>query len=115
MIHTSIIIFGITGDLARRQLLPALYHLIADGVITNYTIIGVAPQVIQPTALWERAVQFMGAHDAQKLADVIAHTKLFAGDVTDKTMYQTLQKIILDASASKILNHLVYCSTPSHL
>lgn len=115
MIQTTIIIFGITGDLARRQLLPALYHLIADGRITDYTIIGVAPQIMEAKGLWERAASFMGNHDAQKRAAVEAQTKLFAADVTDKTMYKKLHLFLSNAHALGGSNILVYCSTPSHL
>lgn len=38
----AIVIFGITGDLARRKLLPALYHLAEDGLLPNsFQVIGV--------------------------------------------------------------------------
>lgn len=36
---TIIVIFGITGDLAQRKLLPALYHLVKDGLLHEKTII----------------------------------------------------------------------------
>jgi len=39
---TTIVIFGITGDLAKRKLGPALYNLAADGFLPGqYTIVGV--------------------------------------------------------------------------
>ncbi len=38
-----IVIFGITGDLARRKIIPGLYHLAAAGLLpTNYRIVGCA-------------------------------------------------------------------------
>ena len=38
-----IVVFGITGDLSRRKLLPALYHLMRHGVLpANTVIIGVS-------------------------------------------------------------------------
>jgi glucose-6-phosphate 1-dehydrogenase len=38
----ALIIFGITGDLARRKLLPALYHLAADDLLPEgFEVIGV--------------------------------------------------------------------------
>lgn len=42
--HTSIIIFGITGDLAKRKLIPALYHLVQSGTFSLVSIIGVGHQ-----------------------------------------------------------------------
>ena len=36
-----VVIFGANGDLARRKLLPALYHLEAEGLMPeDYRIIG---------------------------------------------------------------------------
>src|SRR2546430_14085015 len=34
-----IVIFGITGDLAQRKLLPALYHLLKDKLLHEHTVI----------------------------------------------------------------------------
>ena len=63
MKQTIIIIFGITGDLARRQLLPALYHLITGDPENQYAIIGVAQHVSDVAALWATAQPFMGTFD----------------------------------------------------
>ena len=41
--NTVIVIFGITGDLARRKILPGLYHLAVAGLLPErYRIIGCA-------------------------------------------------------------------------
>ena len=40
---TSLVIFGGTGDLARRKLLPALYNLAADGALPErFHLVGVS-------------------------------------------------------------------------
>src|SRR5690349_18350208 len=36
------VIFGATGDLNRRKLLPALYELSSRNLLTNFQILGVA-------------------------------------------------------------------------
>ena len=37
------VIFGITGNLAQRRLLPALYHLLKDNLLSEHTeIVGVS-------------------------------------------------------------------------
>src|SRR5712692_1192374 len=39
-----IVLFGATGDLARRKLLPGLYHLARAGLMpANYRVIGSSP------------------------------------------------------------------------
>src|ERR1700751_3609224 len=41
----SIVIFGATGDLTHRKLIPALYNLAADGELpAGAAIVGFAPQ-----------------------------------------------------------------------
>lgn len=37
-----VVLFGATGDLARRKLLPGLYHLSTAGFIPGCSIIGVS-------------------------------------------------------------------------
>ena len=42
---TVLVLFGVTGDLARRKLLPGLYHLAAAGLMpARYRIVGTAPK-----------------------------------------------------------------------
>mgnify|MGYP000879255533 FL=1 len=47
-----LVIFGITGDLAKRKLLPALYHLFEQGELPSQTrIIGVSRQPVEAELL----------------------------------------------------------------
>src|SRR6476619_8608040 len=42
---TTLVIFGATGDLARRKLLPALYNLAQDGALPGrFRLVGVSRQ-----------------------------------------------------------------------
>ena len=36
---TAIVVFGIMGDLARRMLVPALYHLYRGKLLSDQTVI----------------------------------------------------------------------------
>jgi glucose-6-phosphate 1-dehydrogenase len=54
-----IVVFGATGDLAKRELLPGLFHLAVAGLLpANYRIVGTAP-----------------SHSAQSGADFIEHAR----------------------------------------
>ena len=48
---TKLVIFGITGDLSRRKLLPALRKIISSGALEDIQIIGVSRQAIDITEL----------------------------------------------------------------
>ena len=43
-----VVLFGATGDLARRKLLPGLFHLVTDGFIPGCEIIGVSLDELSP-------------------------------------------------------------------
>ena len=39
----TLVIFGGSGDLARRRLIPAVYNLLLDGLLpSNYVVLGLA-------------------------------------------------------------------------
>jgi len=116
MTHTFIIIFGITGDLAKRQLLPALYHLIVDGIVAEYTLIGVAHQVRDVRTLWHQAQPFIGTVDEVQLQKIIAQTHLLNGDANNTQTYAQLQRLLVQSYPDAAqANKLIYCATPSPL
>ena len=54
-----IVIFGASGDLTRRKLIPSLYNLTADGILSDdFAIIGVARRE------WTREVFIQQLRDA---------------------------------------------------
>ena len=38
--HTTVVLFGATGDLSRRKLLPGLLHLVKAGLLDNIRVVG---------------------------------------------------------------------------
>ena len=48
---TKLVIFGITGDLSRRKLLPALRKIVASGAAKELQIIGISRQEVDIRAL----------------------------------------------------------------
>jgi glucose-6-phosphate 1-dehydrogenase len=60
---SSLLLFGATGDLARRMLLPSLYGLDADGLLPpDLRIIGTARTELDDTAFRERAAEALGEY-----------------------------------------------------
>lgn len=45
-----VVLFGATGDLARRKLLPGLFHLVSAGFIPDCRIVGVSLDAIDAEA-----------------------------------------------------------------
>lgn len=70
MNNALIIIFGATGDLTRRKLIPALYTMLIKGNLQNVRIIGVARDIMNPHEILGRAREFIPKLDEQRWAEL---------------------------------------------
>ncbi|HLE76537.1 MAG TPA: hypothetical protein VI521_02055, partial [Candidatus Babeliales bacterium] len=59
----TVILFGVTGDLSRRKLLPALYHLIARKELKQFLIVGASLGATDSKALLSIVKKDMGTVD----------------------------------------------------
>jgi glucose-6-phosphate 1-dehydrogenase len=58
-----LLLFGATGDLARRMLLPSLYGLDADGLLPEtLTVVGTARTEFDDEEIRERALAALQQH-----------------------------------------------------
>ena len=88
-----LVIFGITGDLAQRKLLPALYQLAkASELPEQLCIVGVSRREVAKDEVFEQLANFVGQSDydpavEQHLKD---HTEMRQMDLLDKSAYEAL-------------------------
>ena len=60
---STLVLFGATGDLARRMLLPSLYGLDSDGLLpSDLRIIGTARTDLDDAAFREKAEEALKEH-----------------------------------------------------
>ncbi|HET9174288.1 MAG TPA: glucose-6-phosphate dehydrogenase [Candidatus Saccharimonadales bacterium] len=119
---TQLVIFGITGDLSRRYLLPALYHLCKDGLLPEQlVIIGTSRQALDLD-------DFLGhvevcvleqdkVCDPEVLNQLRALMRLVQLDPTNPEDYHKL-KLTLDSVEDEFgtcMNRLYYLSIPPQL
>jgi len=116
---TIIVIFGITGDLASRYLLPALYHLIKDGLLHPQTeIVGISRRQFDTRDLFDKVELCVNETDnicdADALGKMHAATQMFQMDPADAEAYGQLLKRLNDIEAAKgmCMNRLYYLSIP---
>jgi glucose-6-phosphate 1-dehydrogenase len=64
-----VVLFGATGDLARRKLLPGLYHLATAGFIPGYRIVGVSLDAIGVDDFRRIARESLAEFSARKVTD----------------------------------------------
>jgi glucose-6-phosphate 1-dehydrogenase len=116
---TSFALFGATGDLARRKLLPALYNLAYDGVLPrDFFLCGIARTVMSDEefrALAEQAVrQFSRREPEEQILDALLdNARYIGGSFDDPGIYTVLRDLLdsFDAQADVPLNRCFYLST----
>jgi len=114
--NISIVIFGASGDLTKRKLIPGLYNLYQKGRLPeNFQIVGISRTEFTDEAFRERVKQ--GTQEFS--ADTFKETQwnefsdrifYLAGSATEPDLYEKLEKF-LQTHEQGIDNRLYYLST----
>jgi glucose-6-phosphate 1-dehydrogenase len=116
---TSLVIFGATGDLAHRKLLPALYNLAHDGALPErFELIGVARRD-QPhedfRALARESIDRFSRRKPDKdvLAGLVSDMRYIPGTFDNERVYSNIKRTLkeFDQKAGQELNRIFYLST----
>jgi glucose-6-phosphate 1-dehydrogenase len=116
---TTLVIFGATGDLARRKLLPALYNLAHDGALPErFHLIGVARREKEHEDYrsdCEQAIRQFSRRkpDDEVLRRLLEHVKYVPGTFDDARVYARLEKVLdhFQEQAGEPLGRAFYLST----
>lgn len=96
----TIIIFGATGDLSQKKLLPALYHLNAENRLTDNTKVICMGRRPMAQGDWkEKVVEYVtprarGGIDNDNLTDFLTKISYFHCDINEPETYTELKKIL---------------------
>ncbi len=111
------ILFGATGDLAKRKLFPAIYHLYMDNLLPEqFGVIGVARSDWDDTSFREAVADSLKTYGKIKQSDdeIVAFCSRFAFcsvDVTDPGQFDALAKRTVELEQQwlgKTCNRLYY-------
>jgi glucose-6-phosphate 1-dehydrogenase len=116
---TTLVIFGATGDLARRKLLPALYNLAHEGALPEqFNLIGVSRSEMSHEEFREQAAQaiteFSRRAVDEKVRDaMLEHVRYVSGTFDEAGVYATLDTTLseFDSECGQALNRAFYLST----
>jgi glucose-6-phosphate 1-dehydrogenase len=116
---TTLVIFGATGDLAKRKLLPAIYNLAHEGALPEqFNLIGVSRGEMSDEEFQEGAREAIAEFSRRDADDKVlkALTERFryvTGSFDDEDMYERLGKALdeFDDDAGIEFNRLFYLST----
>ncbi len=99
------VVFGATGDLARRKLMPALYHRLRDGqVVDGSRIVGVSRREMSDdeyrASVREALDQFLPKEDieAALIDRFLAMLRYVPADVADDAGWERLKAVIADGA-----------------
>ncbi len=116
----AIVIFGASGDLTRRKLLPAFFHLYLEGMLPErFAIVGYARTEFTEEEFREHAreaVKDFGkrAPDGEVWVDFVKHLRYVPGEFSDSGAMDHVVEDLegIDDSHGTEGNRFFYCATP---
>jgi glucose-6-phosphate 1-dehydrogenase len=109
----ALVVFGITGDLARRSTLPALYDLTQQGIVTC-PVIGVGRRALPEEEFVSHVTDAIAARkknlDEKVLRELLGRMSYIGGDAEDGPVYDRLRIALGDATAP-----VFYLATPPQM
>lgn len=113
---TNIVIFGVTGDLSKRKLMPALVRMLCCGLVnTDSKILGVVNNRTEEVWL-ELVREGMQQFSPEIVADkkrwqkFLARLIMVPGDLGEETTYQRIAEALVTLGGKK--NAMFYCAIP---
>ncbi len=116
----NIVIFGASGDLTQRKLIPALYNLyLKKRLPEHFNIVGVSRSELSHDEFRDKVREGVenfseGTYDADKWAEFAAHVHYVPGNAKELESYKTLDEF-LNESETDCANRLYYLSTAPSL
>jgi glucose-6-phosphate 1-dehydrogenase len=116
---TTLVIFGATGDLSRRKLLPALYNLAHEGALPGrFHLVGVSRSELSDDDFRSQAIESINKFsrrtpDEALLERLLADVRYVPGAFDQQDMYERLAQTCaaFDEEAGLALNRCFYLST----
>jgi glucose-6-phosphate 1-dehydrogenase len=116
----SFVIFGVTGDLAHRLVIPALYNLAATNLLPDrFCVVGVARKGMSSAELADSLMKGLRQFATRKVDDTLARRLLecvtcIEADPSDPTSFDAMRAQLdeLEAARETGGNRLFYLATP---
>ncbi len=98
----ALVLFGASGDLARKKLLPALYHLAAAGRL-GVPVVGAAVSDWDDTRLRAHATEAVEAAevDATVVKELAGSLAMVSGDYREPATFAALARRLAQAGAAR--------------
>ncbi|MEX0672084.1 MAG: glucose-6-phosphate dehydrogenase [Candidatus Babeliales bacterium] len=112
----TFIILGMSGDLARRKLIPAIYELVKNGQLKKFAIVGAAHDQHTLADIFSSARNYIENIDESIWQQCCLQGEYIALDFGDTAKFSVLARLVDDVQARYQLssNRLVYLATAAH-
>ncbi|MCE0488170.1 glucose-6-phosphate dehydrogenase [Ornithinimicrobium sediminis] len=112
---TTIVLFGATGDLAKRKLLPGLLHLFQSGLMEDLWVVGTALDDLDTDAFRELAQEACREFnsrefDEEVLSDFLGHLEFVRGEEGPKALGDAVRRA--EEQCGEDAGRLHYLSVP---
>ncbi len=111
------VIFGATGDLAKKKLLPAIYNILVNESADNFAVVGIAREDINGEKLVENSKKFIKNANKKVMEKLKKRCYYFRADFYDEERFVALGDFIREKEKKHRLegNRLFYLATmPQH-
>ncbi|HXE43807.1 MAG TPA: glucose-6-phosphate dehydrogenase [Conexibacter sp.] len=120
---STFVLFGATGDLAVRKLLPALYNLACDGALPQrFALVANSRRPMEDEAFRALAADAIRRHsrrapDEAVLAEMLAGARYVAGPCDDPDLYRRVSQVLaqLEPAGERPPDRAFYLSTAPKL
>src|ERR1700687_4690407 len=113
-----VVIFGASGDLTKRKLLPALFHLEQSGLLPkNFAVVGVARRPLEKTFAQDMKEGILSGGDVDrddpKLDEFVSRIQYHAMNFDEPAGYDSLKEMLaeIDKKYGTMGNRLFYLAT----
>lgn len=109
---TTIIIFGITGDLSQKKIIPALYDLYRTGRLTETKIVGFSRRPFSDEEIKNFVPSFLPSDFDERFLGLVSYVQ---GQFDEPESYQKLSEHLLESDRKNFdgcSNKLFYLSVP---
>jgi len=120
--NVTFIIFGASGDLAKRKIYPAIFDIFKSGYAPrNWRVVGYARSAMSMDQLKENVRPFMSEGKEGKLEEFFKHCSYLSGQYDNDEDYQKLDQFITEqeeqceACSHGKANRIFYLSLPPNV
>jgi len=107
----SFVLFGATGDLVKRKIVPALADLVKSGILNKKTpIIGVSRRSLSDSDYKKFLVESLKDKKKRRLVEKL-NIKYYSADFSKKGGLKDFEKVMESAEEKKACNRIFYLAT----